>query len=169
MYPYQARVISAPWLMEHWAGAPAGISANCKWKLLQCGRHMVCPESLNGGARAHAGFPYHNCPCGIQIPLVGLSASLCCFKWDLLWAMPGNKMPLVPGPGKASVVPSSPCLAVECPSEVANHTSMAAKLQELLSQIVLDISNATSGDSILRRPIFSGPSCLIDHWSRRPT
>ena len=70
---------------------------------------------------------------------------------DLPQAMPCDKTPLLPGPHKASAPPSSLHLAVESPSEMANHTSMAAELQELLSQMVLDTSGPASGDSTLRR------------------
>ena len=72
---------------------------------------------------------------------------------DLPRAMLNDKTPFFPGPCKASKPPSSPCLAVKSPSEVANHTSMANELQELLSQTVLDISGPASGDSTPRRPI----------------
>ena len=61
-------------------------------------------------------------------------------------------MPIVPGSCRASIPPSSPCLAMECPSETANHTSMAAKLQELLSWAVLDNSSPASGNTTPRRP-----------------
>ena len=119
-------------------------------KLLQCGNHVVCPEGLNGGLEPvlpllpklpiwdmnTLGRPVHK-PLLLQV--------------DLFHAMLGNKMPTIPGPCRASTPPSSPHLVMECPSEMANHTSMATKLQELLSQMVLHTSNLASGDSTLRR------------------
>ena len=109
------------------------------WKLLQCGNNMVCPEDLNGWLE----------PVQLSIPqlpvwdMKTLGRPVCkslLLQVNLSWAMPGDKRPLIPGPCKASTPPSTPHLAVDCPSKVANCTSMATKLQELLSQTVLDTS-----------------------------
>ena len=51
--------------------------------------------------------------------------------------------------------PSRPCSlpsAMECPSETATCPSIAAKLQELLSQVMLDTSSPASVDTSPRRP-----------------
>ena len=57
----------------------------------------------------------------------------------------------------SSQVPAKPqhhlCLAADCPSKAANCTSLATKLQELLSQIVFDTCGPALGDSTPRRPI----------------
>ena len=120
-------------------------------KLLQCGGHVVCPKGLNGGLE----------PVLLSVlqppvwDMNTLSRPVCkslLLQVDLPWAMPSDKMPLVPGPHKASTPPSSPHSATECPSEMANCTSMATELQELLSQTVLDTSAPASWDSTLRRP-----------------
>ena len=121
-------------------------------KLLQCRSYVLCLEGLNRGLE----------PVQLSVPqppmwdtnTLGRSAHESLFlQVDLSWAMPGDKMPLIPGPCKASIPPSSPHLVAECPSDVANCTSMAAEFQELLSQMVLDTSGPASGDRTLRRQI----------------
>ena len=72
---------------------------------------------------------------------------------DLCHALLGSKMPIVPGPCRTSTPLSSQCLTVECPSKAGICTSMATKLQEFLSWMVLDTSVPASGDSTPRRPI----------------
>ena len=96
-------------------------------RLLQCGSHVVCPESLNWGLE----------PVQLSIlqphmwdmnTLGGPVHRSLLLQVDLQWAMLGDQMPFIPGPCKASTLPSSPPMAVECPSKAANHTSMAAEL-----------------------------------------
>ena len=113
-------------------------------KLLQCGDHVVCPKGMNGGLEPvllllpklpiwnmnTLGRPVHK-PLLLQV--------------DFSHAMLGNKMPIIPGPCRASTPPSSPHLVIECPSEMANHTSMATKLQEFLSEMGLDTFRPASG------------------------
>ena len=112
----------------------------------------MCLEGLNGGLE----------PVQLSIPqlpvwdMITLGKPVCKslqLQVDLPWAMLSDKMPFFPGPSKASTPPPSPCLAAECPSEVANCTSMAAKLQELLPWTVLHTSGPAAGDNTLRRPI----------------
>ena len=70
---------------------------------------------------------------------------------DLSWEMLGDKISLIPGTCKASTLPCSPHLAVQWPRKLANHTGMAAELQELLSRCWTP--PAQPRDSTPRRPI----------------
>ena len=66
---------------------------------------------------------------------------------------PRDQMSITPTPCGASTPPSFLHSAMECPSEAATHPSMATKLQNLLSWVVLDTSSPASGDSTPRRLI----------------
>ena len=130
----------------------------------------MCPEGLSGGLE----------PVQLSIPQLPvwdmntLSRPVCeslQLQVDLPWAMLSDKLPFFPCPCKVSTPPSSIPLVADSPNEAANHTSMAAELQGLLSQMVLDTSGPALGDSTMRRPISAAwvtPSTIREEDPLRP-
>ena len=113
-------------------------------KLLQCGDHVVNPKGLNGSLE----------PIWISLPelpvwdMNTLGKPVCeplLLQVDLSSVSLRDQMPIMPTPFRASTPPSPLHSAMECPSEIATWPSMATKLQELLSWVMLDTSSPVSG------------------------
>ena len=113
-------------------------------KLLQCWDHVGNPKGLNGGLEA----------IWISLPelpvwdMNTLGKSVCeplLLQVDLSRVSLRHQMPIMPTPCRASTPPSPLHSAMECPSEIATCPSMATKLQELLSWVMLDTSSPVSG------------------------
>ena len=137
-------------------------------KLLQCGDQVVCPNGMNGGLEpvllSLPKLPIWNMDTlsrPVHKPLL--------LQVDLSHVMHGDQMPITPGPCRASTPHSSSCLAMECPSETANCTSMAAKLQELFILAGAGHLQPSLRGHYPKETNISSPGCSTIHWSRRST
>ena len=119
-------------------------------RLLQCGNQVLCPKGLNWGLEPIQ-FSLPEPPVWDMDTLGKPACKPWLLKVDLSSVKLRDQMPIASAPHRASTPPSPLHSAMECPSETATSTSMAAKLQELLSQAMLDTSGSVPGNTTLRR------------------
>ena len=120
-------------------------------KLLQCGDQVVYPKGLNGGLELKW-FSLPEPPVWDMDALGRLPHEPSPLKVDLSSIKSRNQTSITPPLHTASTSPSSLHSTMEHPSGTTTTTSMAAELQELLPQAMLDTFSSVPGHTILRRP-----------------
>ena len=136
-------------------------------KLLQFVDQVVCSKGLNGGLEP-IWFSLPEPPVWDMDTLGEPAHKPLLLKGDLSSVKLRDQMPITSAPHRASTSPSSLHSATEHPSETATRTTMAAKLQELLSQARLSTLGSVPGHTTPRRSIsvaLGAPHPL----GRRPT